>query len=505
MSNRKSIDDILQEAIKLAQMINNIQLEPSQRMGVDAVINAIKNFSTAVGIGPPGAGKSLVPSYALAHNFSNFDRDECVLVIATTNRLVSDLATRTVGALLAQGIDEDTLKESVRVYGSEFVPLRLDKDVKLVFTTPYQPGALKRLLDIKKRIHIILDEASTTPLHEPFMSPAMAISQALDRGETEWLASLSVVGDPMQAIAPQYTGRDKLDLLIIGRILTRFVPPDELESLKDDFPRIFEVANHYLSQLDIGYFFLDITHRLPSPTENLVSIPFYNRLLKGKYSYKDRLKEIIRDKPDKGLIEISKLDSKIANLFENAITSQIPVVYLRDTGKAYAPKIRRRIELDELDTVRADYACKVALYLSAWVRRSASIEILTPYREMKSYITFCLREHRQKLPIRVSTVHESLGSEATIEIAVMGKEYRGEKMPTIYFNMPELLDVQFSRHRAMLVIIGNVEWLADRFEKIEGLRYVARLKDAVDDLKNRGLLISQNIGKRKKDSAEPTR
>jgi superfamily II DNA or RNA helicase len=93
MSSRKTIDDILQEAKELAQRINNIQLEPSQRMGVDAITNAINNFSTAVGIGPPGAGKSLVPSYALARNFSNFDRDECVLVFATTNRLVSDLAT----------------------------------------------------------------------------------------------------------------------------------------------------------------------------------------------------------------------------------------------------------------------------------------------------------------------------------------------------------------------------------------------------------------------------
>jgi len=495
MRNRINIEIILQKAKIFAQMINNIQLEFSQNTGVDAVIKAISNFSTAVGIGPPGAGKSLVPSYALARKFPDFDRDEGALVTTPTNRLLSELATRTIGALLAQGIDEDTLRRSVRIYGSEFVPLRLDKDVKLVFSTPYQPGALKRLLDIKKRVHIILDEASTTPLHEPFKSPAMAISQALNRGETEWLASLSVVGDPMQAIDPQYTGRDKLDLLIIGRILTRFVPPDELESLKDNFPRIFEVAQHYLSQLDIGYFFLDITHRLPKPTENLVSIPFYNRLLKGKYSYKDRLKEIIRDKPNKKLIEISNIHSEITNLFENAISSQIPVVYLRDTGKAYASGIRRRRELDELDTVRADYACKVALYLSAWVRRSASIEVLTPYREMKSYITFCLREHQQQLPIRVSTIHESLGSEADIEIAVMGKEYRGKETRTIYFNMPELLDVQFSRHRAMLIIIGNIERLADNFEKIEGLRYVAKIKDAVDELKSRGLIISQKIRK----------
>jgi len=495
MRNRINIEIILQKAKIFAQMINNIQLEFSQNTGVDAVIKAISNFSTAVGIGPPGAGKSLVPSYALARKFPDFDRDEVALVTTPPNRLLSELATRTIGALLAQGIDEDTLRRSVRIYGSEFVPLRLDKDVKLVFSTPYQPGALKRLLDIKKRVHIILDEASTTPLHEPFKSPAMAISQALDRGETEWLASLSVVGDPMQAIDPQYTGRDKLDLLIIGRILTRFVPPDELESLKDDFPRIFEVANHYLSQLDIEYFFLDITHRLPKPTEDLVSIPFYNGLLKGKYSYKDRLKEIIRDKPNKKLIEISNIHSEITNLFESAISSQIPVVYLRDTGKAYASGIRRRRELDELDTVRADYACKVALYLSAWVRRSALIEVLTPYREMKSYITFCLREHQQQLPIRVSTIHESLGSEADIEIAVMGKEYRGKKTRTIYFNMPELLDVQFSRHRAMLIIIGNVERLVDNFEKIEGLRYVARINDALDELKSRELIISQKIRK----------
>jgi hypothetical protein len=94
-----------------------------------------------------------------------------------------------------------------------------------------------------------------------------------------------------------------------------------------------------------------------------------------------------------------------------------------------------------------------------------------------------------KRRIRVSTIHSALGSEADIIVAVLGKEYKGkeEDKMTIYFQTPELINVQFSRHRRMLVIIGNIEKLANAFEKTR-TPYVSLLTKALNELKERELI-----------------
>jgi hypothetical protein len=86
---------------------------------------------------------------------------------------------------------------------------------------------------------------------------------------------------------------------------------------------------------------------------------------------------------------------------------------------------------------------------------------------LKPYIGKLLNEH--KIRISVATAHSFLGAEDENVVLILGKEYLPKKYPpyeryiyygsTIYFIEPEIFNVQFSRHKVLLIIIGNVERL----------------------------------------------
>jgi len=500
-----TLETLLEEAERCKNIMKNVQLDFTQNQGVNNVVDVIKRGGMSLGIGPPGTGKTIVFNYVHDKIFDELDKDEVVLYIAPTNRLVAECAIRTLALLLNRGIDERDIRHIIRIYGSKFKALPLTEDVKYIFTTPYQPGALMHLLKMGKRVHIMVDEASTTPLHQPFISIAMTMSNAIKEGVIEWFNSFSVIGDPMQAIVQEYTGREKFELLIVGRVLLQSIPEDERAIVKNDPAKIFELANKYAPSIGMKYFFLDSTYRIPNPTELLVSIPFYNGMLKGVEDYKKRLKGIKREEPSlkSKILEHSEILKKmrIAEALDHAFDSQIPIVYLRDKGYAYNPTGGRRPpELEELDVLRAKLACEVAMYLTVGTLSWIDMEVLTPYLEMKTQIKMSLRRFAERIPdkehrrLRVSTIHSALGSEADIVIVAMGKEYVGEKEETIYFQTPELLNIQYSRHKRMLIIIGNIEKMVKEFEKNNELKYIIRLQDAISELKQRELIKIINIG-----------
>jgi hypothetical protein len=500
-----TLESLLEEAEKFKSIIRNVQLDFAQNQGVNNVVNVIKHGGMSLGIGPPGTGKTVVFSFAHYEIFDELDKDEVVLYIAPTNRLVAECAIRTLALLLNKGVDKRGVRDIVRTYGSRFKALPLTEDVKYVFTTPYQPGALMYLLKMKKRVHIMVDEASTTPLHQPFISIAMAMSKAIREGAVEWLNSFSVIGDPMQAVAQEYTEREKFELLIVSRVLLQLVPEDERVVIRDDPAKIFELANKYAPSVGIKYFFLNSTYRIPNPTELIVSIPFYNRMLKGVEDYKKRLEGIKREEPSlkSKILERSKKlkELRIAEVLDNALDSQMPIVYLKDRGLAYKPEVGRGPpELEDLDMFRAELAYEIAAYLAACTLSWINVEVLTPYLEMKMQIKMGLREltkgvsdERFDKRVKVSTIHSALGSEADIVIIAMGKEYMGKTEETIYFQTPELLNVQFSRHRRMLVIIGNIEKLVKEFEKSSKSKHVTKLSAALDELKQRESIKVVNV------------
>jgi hypothetical protein len=496
------LQDLLNEANKNRTSLTRIKLNETQQKGANNIVETIKSGGIALGIGPPGTGKTVAFNIAQSDVFEKIDEKEVLVYVAPTNRLVEECAVRTLAFLLSKGYNENDLKSFIRVYGSRFKPEHLKEDAKIVFTTPYQPGALKSLSKIKSHVHIMVDEASTTPLHGPFIETAMAMAEIIRKRERllGWIYSFSVIGDPMQAITERYTLRDKFELLIVGRLLLEIIPEDERSYALQNPPALFELAEKYHPSFGIGYFFLKYTYRIPEPTELIVSVPFYNRILKGVESYEKRLKNIKEKTPSViswVLQNCSFLRDKndIVDVIDNSLDSQIPIVYLKDKGPAYIyKKGRSLLEMEELDIKRAEVASEVAAYLAALTADNVTIDVLTPYVEMKTQIQMRLKalvgsREELKRRIRVSTIHSALGSEADIIVAVLGKEYKGkeEDKMTIYFQTPELINVQFSRHRRMLVIIGNIEKLANAFEKTR-TPYVSLLTKALNELKERELI-----------------
>jgi hypothetical protein len=495
------LQELLDEAESMVPLVSAIHLDDTQWETANNVLNVVESGGVAVGIGPPGTGKTAVINIAEFEVFERIDRNEVIIYVAPTNRLVRECAVRTLALLLSKGYSRSELSDLIRVYGSQFKPEHLNEDVRIVFTTPYQPGALKSLSRIKHTVHLMVDEASTTPLHGPFIEIAMAMADVIGRKQLEWIYSFSVIGDPMQAIAGEYTPQEKFKLLIVGRLLLESMPKDIREFVLQNPPKLFELAEKYRS-LDFKYSFLKYTYRIPRPTESIVSKSFYNEMLEGVESYDQRLKDIKLEAPGLTSNVLQRClilnESNIRNKLDNALDSQIPVVYIEDKGPAYlAERGRRPKELEELDVKRARVASEIAAYLAASTLDHVRIDVLTPYVEMKTQIQSHLdlligsmsRLKSLKRRIRVSTVHSALGSEADIVVAVLGKEYRGrEQTETIYFQTPELVNVQFSRHKRLLVIIGNIKRLARAFKDHPYASHVSLVADALNELKSMGLV-----------------
>ncbi|MEM4827890.1 MAG: AAA domain-containing protein, partial [Desulfurococcaceae archaeon] len=498
-----TLDDIIKSGIELASGLQPLSLDSEQMKGLRFVKENIKHGGLAVGIGPPGTGKTIVFSEAYAHSFGEIDKDEVIVHIAPTNRLVEETAVRTVALLAKQGLDTRDLKNSIRVYGSRFEPVSLTGDVKLVFSTGYQPGALVKLSKLKEKVHIMVDEASTTAIHQAFISLSMALINEIKKNNVKFISSLNVIGDPMQAIVESDESRWKYEHLIVYRITMSIIPEEERRTVLIDPPRIFDLAEKYADGSGIKYFFLNRTYRMPEPAEVLVSIPFYNQKLKAVKHCNEVLKDVLSDNPRAySFINDSRYlqrYNKVNKAIDNALDSRIPVVYIRDSGDAYSSSRSYR-GLDEYDELRSRLGGEIAAYLALRtnVRR---IMMIAPYNEVvqqaRWYVRGCFNkvlDGERMRAISFSTVHSALGSEADIIVAVLGKEYPGSVHETLYFQMPELINVQLSRHSRLIVIIGNIEKLADNMSKKgKGYKHIGKLKMAVENLKERDYIAMAEI------------
>lgn len=500
---RRTLDDLIRNGLRLTERFNvkSLTLDSSQSTGAGQVSKVVENGGLAVGIGPPGTGKTVIFNVAQADVIDGIEDDEVLVHVAPTNQLVEETAVRTIALLFSKGFSDSDLRTFIRVYGSRFEAQKISEDVKLVYTTGYQPGALRKLASLKKRVHIMVDEASTTALHEAFIPLSMALAEEIRKGDIEFVGSFSVIGDPMQAIVGTESWRWKYEQLIVYRMTLSLIPKDERESILEDPPALFELAEKYANDSKIRYFFLNKTYRMPSPTENIVSIPFYKRRLVAAKDYLSVLKNILVEDPRaQGLARDSKLLGKVKDCVDNALDSNIPVIYIEDSGNAYqSPRVLPG--LDEFDKIRSVLAAEIAAYI-ALRTNIPRISLITPYNEMAIQTQLYVKTHLSKhlgnriSDLSFSTVHSSLGSEADIVVVIMGKEYGGSeeyssKMRTIYFQAPELVNVQFSRHSSMLVIIGNIEKLAKQMSK--DYAYVSKIMDALKELEEKDVVSRTSI------------
>jgi len=372
-----------------------------------------------------------------------------------------------------------------------YEPLKLENTVKIIFTTGYQPVALKKLAQVKGRIHLLVDEASTTALHEAFIPLSMSIQSKLAKEwekSVEFLGSFNVIGDPMQALVDSSLGYSwKMEQLIVSRLVMSQIPENERIIAIDDPPRMFELAKNYTkSSTNIKFFFLDRTFRMPKPTEILVSIPFYNRMLTAAKDYKEVMRGIECETSTEKLINNTKFLRNIRNVLEEAVTSHYPIIYIKDTESgAY---IRQRSKgLDDYDERRAILGTEIAAYLS-YRTNLTKITLLTPYNEMVAQMRFYMKNFERDMQnkrknLAIRTVHSSLGLDSDAVIAILGKERKGSGYKTIYYQSPELVNVQFSRHMKMLIIIGNLDTLAKNIGN--DYPYAGRIKEAIEELKER--------------------
>jgi len=144
-----------------------------------------------------------------------------------------------------------------------------------------------------------------------------------------------------------------------------------------------------------------------------------------------------------------------------------PLIVVDTEGYRYEPG-------EEIEPHRVVIASSIALLLAHTLRciytRSRqvfSLAVIAPYSELVNVIYQVFLQLQSRLGTRgleewvqFSTVHSFLGGEADFVIAVLGREYYNpsRQFLTIYFEEPELLNVQMSRHRLMLTVIGSVEF-----------------------------------------------
>ena len=202
---------------------------------------------------------------------------------------------------------------------------------------------------------------------------------------------------------------------------------------------------------------------MPHPTEKPISEGYYRGRLKALFKADKRLKDYWTGK------RVNTTDPYLRwalDVVEEAATTSIPVVIV-EPKEEYSEESRTGLIISK---ERTKIAAALSVALSITTRGETCIT--APYTDQilhtKMYLqrTYgeLLRKH--KLGIRFETAQSMLGSEADNVVAVLGKEYySGLERKTIYFREPELLNVQLSRHRRLLFIVGNLRKLSKQAGK----------------------------------------
>ncbi len=468
---REVLDKVHSYNLTLEQMLAEA-LEISKR----TVIHEAKAPTAGVR-GPPGTGKTKIME-GLINDEDVIDEllnnNIKFVYVAPTNELTISGFRRALmpimRRLMESSYDIARILSMVRIYGSavpapylgrDFELLRninnkIDKDLLkkivyggiddalFIFTTDYQRASARSRGSSHKFI-MFVDEASKSPFYLPFNPISDSELRNLASGNRSGVIhGLVVVGDDRQAIAlgPEYQGFSK-SLLVLPKI------EEVLKSLG----------------LDEQFKTLRVTFRLPSPTEEPIGDGFYGDVggLRAYEEARIRIKSVfkgmdIRERFNK--CEKARDDP----LWYNVIRMlDLALGDLEDPKSIIIANTQREIPSgQQFEPCRVKLAVYFALALSCLSEKSLGISIIAPYRELVDAARFYYRKLSNitgvnRTNIRFLTVQSMLGGEDDIIISMLGKEWNPKHdEPTIYFREPENLNVQFSRHRLMLIVIGNV-------------------------------------------------
>lgn len=382
-----------------------------------------------------------------------------MVYMAPTNRLVEEMLEKVAFVYKGLGKSKGDIANDVRVYGSQFnfgptyakMNLAPDSQVKLVITTEYQ-----RVFASRERIssyHLLIDEASKSPLHSPFI--ALADSLLTYRGEA--LASINVIGDPQQAITlnEEYRGPRGRNFLIMNAFLRGLLDDGIKQQVDRKELTLLQASRDTLQK----YFsFLDTSYRMPHPSEVPISKGYYDGMLKSKFTAGEVMKELWDSNMAAKVKSVNKDMEFVTSKLEEGLTTDIPSFYVKTSGFQF--------EDDGLsfDPFRAHAGVAFATGLAAITGKRTAV--LTTYTDQWTQMKIDYRENfahiltdngRRTDLVTFSTVHKWLGAESDNVVAVLGKEHSGtEDHHTIYFQEPELLNVQLSRHLKTLTVVGDL-------------------------------------------------
>lgn len=458
------ISDLAKDVFNRASMGEDISIKmasDSNKTASSSVEQAVKNHGVSVIHGPPGTGKTTTFAYVvnnmIGSKTNSLDSDEIFLYIAPTNELVKDMFQKVAVYYASQG-DLQSFKREVRVYGSQFdfsnewkaINNKIDPQVRVIITTNYQsiyvPPEMRR-----PKFHILVDEASKSPLHSPFQSLAHDIAEY-----RELDGSFSIVGDPMQAISlsESYQSSNKR-MLLMPYILRGMLGISADETMDDQ--ELLEKAEKNLNHKLFN--FLDTTLRLPSPTHRSISEGFYSSQLKSRFSFKDRVKiDINNQNPLKQLSRENVSFENITETVQSAFETGKLLFFLHDASKT--PFSNQKGVL--YNSRRGEIGIQAAIALSILTGENTAVitTYVDQYLQMKmafqsKYATIA-KKYGVDSKISFNTTQAMLGAESYNTVLILGKEYKTGAYGTIYFVEPELLNVQLSRNRGPQVIVGNL-------------------------------------------------
>lgn len=459
-------------------------LEPvkSSSLGqaVNLVTKSINNGGISLVQGPPGTGKTTVFEQSFNEVFDQISSDIVILYIAPTNKLAADMLSRIAGAFKSRGKEKDITKE-VRIYGSLFdysqcekMLDKVDKDVKIIISTEYQ----RPYFPTEKEVCLLIDEASKSPLHQPFITMTNQLLNVAGRGP---LRCISVVGDPKQAISvrSEYRGSGR-KLLLMENLMEGYLTSSGHDTSNQD---ITELARKYLR--GNVYEFLDLTYRMPHPTEEAISSAYYGGSLRAAYDVSTRLKGLGEPNVASKLSAVNDKFRKTVEICQEGLSTQRGIIYV---------KVEQDYPFDDMSDMmlyeenRAEAGLYFATCLSAVTGKNCAV--LTTYIDQCQQMKLLFQKNfvpkvKDIIPeiqrsVSFGTTHSWLGSEEDIVIAVLGKARAGGSSSTIYFNEPELLNVQLSRHRRILCVVGNLTALRNTAKKLNSMGRTLQFKEIAD-------------------------
>jgi len=465
--------------------------------------------------GPPGTGKTTAYVYSISRhlneeNVSLSEYSKNILYVTSINRLVQDVFGRIMEEFFRLGIidvnDRNSLIEglsSIKVLGSQIMPyttreelIELSQELgdrvsieelnkmlvsmtkreekrktRIVFTTEWQSVPIS----LERGTFILVDEASKSPMFHAFTPIARELLR--NRVINVYnLHGLTVIGDVQQAISlePEYSSLRGRELLLL-RYVEKYI------SLACRFGIIRNCEEYILM--------LKETLRIPKESEVPISHGYYNGLLASKQLLSDKvgsdaLTLIAKCLDDAYKNTAEKLSRYLGSIITRVLSDYVesfraiidnyrgqkdkllPPLIVIDTGK------RRYEPGKEIEPYRVIIASSIALLLAQVIecvyrykKYLFTLAVIAPYSELVNAIYQMFLNLESRLPTRdlerwvqFSTVHSFLGGEADFVIAVLGREYYLPQYLSIYFKEPELLNVQLSRHKLLLTVVGSVEY-----------------------------------------------